>query len=50
MEVHLELENYSESYAGSPDQALALLDYEYIRVVSAILHGFRTDSSNRWHA
>jgi hypothetical protein len=43
MEVHLELENYSESYAGSPDQALALLDYEYIRVVSAILHGFRTD-------
>jgi hypothetical protein len=42
LEVHLELENYYESGDINPDKDLALLDYEMIRVTSAILHGFKT--------
>lgn len=42
LEVHLELENYGESYDGSPDQNYALQDYEYMKAISAILHGFKT--------
>jgi hypothetical protein len=42
LEIHLELENYGESADGSPDQAYALQDYEYQRIVAAILHGFKT--------
>lgn len=42
MEVHLELENYGESYDGSPDQDYAIQDFEYQRIIAAILHGFKT--------
>ena len=42
LELHLELENYGESYDGSPDQEYALEDYKYQAIVFAIAHGFRT--------
>jgi hypothetical protein len=43
LEVHVELENYAESADGSPDIEKALLDYETIRVLNAVLHGFKTE-------
>jgi hypothetical protein len=42
LELHIEQENYSESYDGSSDRDQALSDFELVRIVSAVLHGFKT--------
>jgi hypothetical protein len=42
MEVHMELENYGESYDGSSDQDYALQDFDYQEIIAAILHGYKT--------
>lgn len=47
MEVHMELENYGESYMDSPDQDYALEDYLYQRVVNILIHGFEGEEFSR---
>jgi hypothetical protein len=42
MELHLERENYSETADGSPDQETALKDFEFMRIVNFLIHGFST--------
>jgi hypothetical protein len=40
LEVHVELENYHESYSGSPDYDAALVDYQYLAIIHTVLQGF----------
>lgn len=42
LEVHIELENYHESYMGSPDYDAALTDYKYHELIHSVLQGFNT--------
>jgi hypothetical protein len=40
LEVHIELENYHESYSGSPDKDAALKDYDYVAIIHSLIQGF----------
>lgn len=42
MELHIERENYGETADGSPDQTMALKDFEFVRCAHAVLQGFST--------
>lgn len=44
LEVHVELENYHESYMGSGDFESALIDYKYLQIIHAIIQGFKGET------
>jgi hypothetical protein len=44
LEVHVELENYHESYLSSQDLDEALVDYQYLAIIHSILQGFQDES------
>ena len=44
LEVHVELDNYHESYLGSSDFEKALVDYKYLQIIHALVQGFGGDT------